>query len=200
MPSVRVTFKSGEGTFDTISDEQARFRRDLRPADYEVGADVPGYMDRSGAMGFRLTQESCAEVSVSLEYNGTIEGRAGDDRGNPAGNASVSLLDAATNDEVTFAWTEADGKYSLTGIAPGDYVLGLKVGPIPDKDSPYAATFYPSEPRREGAQSIHLELGQQIKLPEIITSTDSVRDSSAGSRRSGQTGFRCDPRGTGSRS
>jgi hypothetical protein len=172
MPSVRITFTSENGTFDTISDALGRFRRNLRSGNYEVGADVPGYMDRSGAMSFTLAPESCAEVSVSLEYNGTIEGRAVDDHRNPATGAAVSLLDATTNDEVSLAWTGADGEFSLNGIAPGDYVLGLNVGPLPDVNRPYAATFYPSEPRREFAQKIHLEPGQQIRLADIITSTD----------------------------
>ena len=173
LSGMRVTFKSEDRTFDATTDEQGKFRRNLPPGVYELGTATPGYMDRSGDMGFELASESCAEVSVSIEYNGIIEGRAVDGRGNPAPNVAVSLLDPTADDnEINFSWTDPDGRFSLRGIAPGDYVLGFNVGPLPDKSSPYAATFYPSVGRREAAGTIHLEPGQEVKLADIATSTD----------------------------
>lgn len=97
LPNVRVILKSDANTLDAVSDNQGRFRRNLPRGDYEVGADVPQYFDRSGTMGFTLAPESCVEASVVLQHNGRIEGRAIGDHGNPAANAAISLFDAQTN-------------------------------------------------------------------------------------------------------
>lgn len=168
-----VTFKSEDRTFDATTDRQGKFRRNLPPGVYELGTATPGYMDRSADMGFELAPESCAEVSASLEYIGIIEGRAVDGRGSPAPDVAVSLLDPTADDnEINFSWTGPDGRFALRGIASGDYVLGFNVGPLPDKRSPYAATFYPSVGRWEAAGTIHLEPGQEVKRADIATSTD----------------------------
>ncbi len=66
LSNVRVVFTSDANTLDAVSDNQGRFRRNLPPGDYEVGADVPHYFDRSGTMGFTLAPESCVEASVHV--------------------------------------------------------------------------------------------------------------------------------------
>ena len=138
--------------------------------DYEIGADVPHYFDRSGTMGFTLAPESCVEASVVLQHNGRIEGRVIGDHGNPAANAAIGLFDAQTNKEVNFSTADEDGKYTLEGNRPGDYVVGVNVGPLPGQDRPYAPIFYPSAVRREDAGTIHLDPGHRIQLADIVTS------------------------------
>jgi 5-hydroxyisourate hydrolase-like protein (transthyretin family) len=174
LSGIHLTFKSDEGTFSTTTDEQGKFRRSLKPGTYELITEMPGYMDREGTTDFTLAQDSCAEIAIPFEYNGVIEGRVVDSRGKPAPNVAVSLLDpAADDDEVNFTWTGADGEFSLQKIAPGDYVLGFNVGPLPNKESPYAATFYPSAADRDAAATIHLGPGQEIKLADSSSSDDN---------------------------
>jgi hypothetical protein len=73
---------------------------------------------------------------------------------------------------VNFATAGEDGKYTLEGNGPGDYVVGVNVGPLPGQDRPYAPIFYPAAVRRENAGTIHLDPGQRIQLADMVTSSD----------------------------
>jgi hypothetical protein len=74
----------------------------------------------------------------------------------------IESPDKLALDEYYEAETDAGGNYSLTGVAPGKYFLGVNLTQSPDKTAPYKRTFYPGALDRRDAKIIEVGLGQKV--------------------------------------
>jgi hypothetical protein len=71
------------------------------------------------------------------------------------------------------AFTDRDGRYEFTGLAPGRYVLGVGLDGIRSEGVAYPRTFYPGTPDPAGAAVITIGEGQELanyvlKLPKPL--------------------------------
>jgi beta-lactamase regulating signal transducer with metallopeptidase domain len=122
--------KADDGTFTILNIPQTRYLA-------EMGAGLPPdlYMSdvRLGALnvfdtGFEVGKESLAPLQVSLRSGAaTVEGVVRDSSNKPVANATVVVIppDARRENHALYktATSDASGKYTVRGIAPGNYKI-----------------------------------------------------------------------------
>ena len=134
------------------TDDQGNYViRGLAAADYRVGVHV---RDQGLAGGFYASTtdwEQAARVSVStgtttpsidffLASGGAISGRVySEDTGQPIANADVWANSYDCCGGGNGARTDPDGNYTIDGLAPGEYRVGVHI-----RDQGYAGEFYAS--------------------------------------------------------
>lgn len=124
-----------------VADDRGRFLfSGLPTGDYRVSADRAGYL--RGAFGQRRASGAAATISrldgqwvagaeVALWRPAVISGSVRDDRNDPVVGLTVRAYRRdeqpghTTLREVALAVTDDTGAYRLTGLVPGDHVVGL---------------------------------------------------------------------------
>jgi hypothetical protein len=106
-------------------------------------------------------------------YNAVVEGRVVDDHHNTLSDLQVTLYDKESLAELHWGFTDKSGRYEINNVPPGDYILGVNTAGPPDESRPYAATFYPAAALSKDALTLHVGQGEQLKLADIVASTDS---------------------------
>jgi len=106
----------------TMTDRSGRFVLDGLPSgEWYLSASRKGWAT-SGEADFTLAAgERRTDVEIVVETGLPIAGVAVDARGTPVPAAAISVLVAGTTNRVTYAYTDAAGRFFLNGIAPGTY-------------------------------------------------------------------------------
>ena len=87
---------------------------ELKPGDYIVRVDAPGYLDQQGSV--TVTRKESASVHFRLEPGVRFKGTVISDAGNPVSNVLISLGERA-------AVTGGGGQYEISPVAQGEYSL-----------------------------------------------------------------------------
>jgi len=131
----------------------------LDPGEYMVDADLSGYRLDWAPDSVVLLANSCFEANLLMKVDRRIEGNVRDDRGTPVSGALVEMV--STNEQlkrseqpVLLDISDEDGHYTIDGIPPGDYYLGVNIKSTPTKEHPYASTYYPNTPNLREAVRI----------------------------------------------
>jgi carboxypeptidase family protein len=137
------------------------------------------------AAEIELKDRACLPVSISYEPNGRIAGRIVDDNGLPARKVFVSVFPSGFTTKQEYPLvsmqtklTDAEGRYEIGPLPPGDYQVGVNVEVEPSLQSPYARTYYPGVLVRAKAETISVDAGEvrranfalPQKLPQITVS------------------------------
>jgi hypothetical protein len=174
MPGARV-WASGPVQRSTATDSAGRYvLRDLPPGAYSVNAEAPASLVlrlQSDMSSDTVTLEdrntpACAEVNFRATYTGSISGEVTDETGRPMTRALVELRaagDARTNG--LSVETDLAGRYQLSGISPGEYVVGVGVRE-PSLLYPFAESY---ARRTDGTMVFELRAGERITVPVIQT-------------------------------
>jgi hypothetical protein len=140
---------------------------DLPPDDYRLELlDVPGTQAPVNRSIERkeFFETGLLSKDLHLFWNGSLEGRISSPGGGPR-EVWLAIERVDGNDSGDFAGSTRTGKtgeFIFGYLPPGSYVVRINSnGPGPE--SPYAPTFYPSSPNREGAHVFHLAEGQHIR-------------------------------------
>lgn len=126
----------GEGRGETVREEDTDARGDVHfgglvPGSYLAKARAPGYLP-SEPVPVEAWDEESAPLSLVLREGLTLSGRVRDARGVPVGGAEVGLLGDAPR--VGRARTDAQGRFTLSGLAPGRVRLGVEKSGHPMRD------------------------------------------------------------------
>jgi hypothetical protein len=127
-----------------------------------------------------LKDRACAQVSVTYQSDGRIAGRIVDANGLPASNVSVSALPSTFTTKKEYPEvnmqtrsTDADGRYEIGPLPPGQYQVGVNVEWGPTLDSLYPPTYHPGVLTRAQAETITLREGEMhgtnFVLPRKLT-------------------------------
>jgi hypothetical protein len=130
IPARAVIPNPDDGTFNIGTVPQSRYR-------VEMGAGLPADLYVSDVRlsgisvfdtGFEVGREPLAPLQVSLRSGaGTVEGVVRDGSNRPVSNATVVVVppDARRENRVLYksATSDAAGKFTVRGIAPGSYKL-----------------------------------------------------------------------------
>jgi hypothetical protein len=149
-PDVAITLRdSGGAALELRTDAQGQFEAaGLKPDNYSVSMDAPStarvyYYPTK----IELKDRACAQVSVTYQSDGRIAGRIVDANGLPASKVSVSAFPSTFTTKKEYpevsmqtTITDADGRYEIGPLPPGEYQVGVNVEWGPRLDSPYPPT------------------------------------------------------------
>jgi hypothetical protein len=138
LPSVEVDLYDSTGALvaDTFTGQDGSYRfQGLPSGTYRVGVVdssgrfAPRFYDARATLATAdpvdvTAPQTHSGVNIALTAAGAISGTVTDSTGSPRGGIDVTVLDGAGS-PVGFAETAADGTYTVTGLAPGDYNVGF---------------------------------------------------------------------------
>lgn len=136
---VRITI---DGPVGRLADRDARFT-DLAAGAYRITAAAPGYETKSHDT--ELTPGSCPALEMRLAGSAEITGIA-------APGVSILAIDADSRAEAARAASDTDGRYRLSALPPGRYVLSN------------GSSFYPGSPHRSDATVVDLGVGAKVEV------------------------------------
>lgn len=132
-----------DGPISRSADRSGQFPP-LPAGDYRLMVSASGYETSTRAVAVR--PGSCVEVELPLRGTSEIAGWIDSSQ-------SVHVVDAESGTDLpTLTTMPIDGRFRLTGLPPGRYLLRT------------GATFYPGTPRRADAAVIHAGPGQRVEL------------------------------------
>lgn len=154
--------------YETTTDAGGAFRiAGMKDGEYNMRLEKPGFTD-PGAHDpdWHTVRVSAARESNRVEVEmapwGSIRGRVLDSEGHPAAGieVEVTLANHATTDE--------EGKFTITGLAPGKYTLRAtpKTAPAPRSAGAerieVLPTYFPSVLDRREAQAAQISAGAEL--------------------------------------
>ncbi len=177
MAGVKIILTGQGRTIETSTNQAGEYRvTGLPPGDYEAFPQLP---DNLGAVSNRdkrdnfgrftgrepvtLADQSCAEISFSVQFSGMVSGKVVDAVGEPANQIQVNLVAFGDGNKEWWTWTDKEGHYEFQMVQPGSYLLGFNLKWAPDKDDPYPKTFYPGVKTRWEASLISVSEGENLK-------------------------------------
>jgi len=150
MKDVTVNVSGAGRSFQAKTDANGRYSVSGLPAgQYEIDAELPGYRT-NGAIGeLQLAPGGCAVADVLMNVDRRVHGTVRSDDGRPVAGALVEMVPTKPGskrwqDPILLDVSDEDGSYTIDGIPPGDYYLGINIRSTPKKDYPYAPTYYPN--------------------------------------------------------
>ena len=134
----------------------------LPPGEYSVAATLDGYMMPDRPRPVRVHAKGCAGVPVKLRLDRMVTGRILTRDGLPAAGVAVEAVPTRPRheNELPFAadsaTTDANGRYELRRLTPGDYYLGISLSRSPTVNNPYTRWFYPGTEDATAAAIVHV--------------------------------------------
>jgi len=172
MRDVQVTLSGNGKQFQTTTDMAGRYSLShLPPGNYKVDIGLFGFWPASPPDGLlRLPANRCFTLDVLMEIDRRIEGFVRDDNGVPVRGARVQVVPTGGLSEqslpsVVLDFSDENGHYTLHGVPPGDYYLGVNIASIPTKEHPYPATYYPNTP--DPGQAIEIGVGKEALVQSV---------------------------------
>lgn len=106
---------------------------------------------------------------IDRSASATITGVVVDSNSLPVPDLFIRLYPAISNQDVFIfdyetAKTDKTGKYAFREIKPGQYVLGINLGSMPDFKAPYPQTFFPGVSALKDARVITVNENQNVSL------------------------------------
>ncbi len=168
---------SGQGKqYRAVTDADGNFT--ISAGEYEVRAAHIGFVSEEPVYTGEVHIKGCAEVNVNLRTDGRISGTLRDSTGAPAPNIEAQLAvldedgDLGSQREVT---SDEAGRFELTKLAPGTYILGVNLENEPSARVPFPTTRYPVPiSLSEGQKLSDIDLRLPPRLPERTIQVQAI--------------------------
>lgn len=135
---VLLSVEGAGQTKEARTDAEGRFElAGLRPGELRLKLQLP---DELAAYRhervLRLAAGGCASEYFYVVDNGRINGKVLDAEGNPVAGAGVVTLDTGGGSSTYYAKTDEEGRYSLSRLPPGRYLVGVNIRGLPRSVEP----------------------------------------------------------------
>ena len=134
--------------------------------------------DRTGVphpTTIELKDRACVPVSVAYQSDGRIAGRIVDASGLPASKIRVSAFPSKFTTKKDYPEvsmeskvTDADGRFEIGPLPPGEYQVGVNVEWPARLESPYPPTYFPGVVRRAEAETITVREGEMRRANFVL--------------------------------
>ena len=171
LPSdIRVVI-SGNNTRRVLPlDDQGHFRvRGVPPGMFKVTLKLPETLiAERPERELVVNDRGCASTYYAVTDNGRLSGRVLDAQGHPIPRIMVSLFDPAADpkkDLVKAERTDDQGRFNLTAVPPGRYLLAVNTHRFRDPNDPklaYPPAFYPGVADQVSADVITVGVGEKV--------------------------------------
>ena len=179
-PGVQISTVANGQRLKTFSDSLGNFEFvNLPPDSYKFSITVPhNFMLEYGDAytEVRLAPSGCAMIPLTLGPDGGISGRVLDNDGKSVPLIDVDLMavdSGYSNNSYlhtigTRGYTNRDGRYTIRGVPPGKYYVGVNLIHEPRGRQPFPPTFYPGVTDRSQARKIEMKLGDARDSTDIL--------------------------------
>lgn len=201
VEGMKIKIIGPKKTYETKTNKDGVFEiYDLPPGKYFVEPEMPagwkidpywlryspsvvrdGYeepeMKSPKQAAIRLEPGKHAGVDIVFKVDNFVRGRVLGPRAKPLHGVCVYLWSPGNEGWGAFDCTDEEGRFEISSVQPGQYVLVANRSDKPSTREPFPRTFYPGVPERERAAVIHISTGETIdnldlvipKLEETIT-------------------------------
>jgi hypothetical protein len=133
--------------------------REVTPGRYQVLLEANGYQAQAWKQEFTVEEHACYQQDFNLTVDRRVHGTVTDADGMPVSKVLVAmkLTDPKVpiyDQQILIVETAQDGTYTIEGIYPGSYYLGVNVRNTPQKSQPHPATYYPGTTEQRLASPI----------------------------------------------
>ncbi len=151
-------------------DAQGRYRvSGLPPGRYKLSLKLPDTLTtQRPEQEFTVADRGCATVTYYVTDNGRLSGRVLDVQGRPIQRILISLIDPASaprKNYVTLERTDEEGRFNLSSVPPGRYLIAVNYQQFRDPNDTtlaYPSVFYPGVVDQPNAEVITLGLGEKL--------------------------------------
>lgn len=124
-----------------------------------------------------VKNRSCAEATFYVRFQGEISGKVLDRRGKGAAGLNVQLVSADyrfegpndTGPMLEWAISRSDGSYTLEGIPPGRYRLGIEIAGAFDSFGKDGQIFYPNTKNPNEAKIIVVTEKRKLRNMNLLS-------------------------------
>ncbi len=116
----------------------------------------------------KIDPDSC----VVSNDSGCVHGTIADENGTPVKEIEVELLLADKTGEARwysrkYAWTDKKGRYTVTGLEPGKYLVAVHYYNAPNLREPFATAFYPGADAETDAEPVVVGANLRAMLRQL---------------------------------
>jgi hypothetical protein len=158
--------------------------REWRTSTDAIGAyDFPGlpagtfslFADLSRKLGggeprtVSIHEHGCSQQILLAVEQGQLSGRILEDGGQETRTfvSLVPIVDNGSSGKAVAGFSAEDGAFTITHVAPGDYLLGVNISEPPREghglSAPWQPTYYPGVQNRTLAKQIHINSAQRLQ-------------------------------------
>ncbi len=155
---VTLTSKSDGRTYRIFTDENGRFAFDPLPAgEYLMNAATRQGIWTADEGSIEIKPHGCMRYNVDLRPDGLIAGRVTARDGKPMKNLLVKAVPVGNDGVRISGWTDNEGRFTLHGVWPGQYLVGFGGDPGSSADIDKLEVAFPGV--RAMDKAIAVELG-----------------------------------------
>jgi len=136
---------------------------------FSLSADLPRNLGGGEPRTVSLHEHGCSQQILLAVEQGQLSGRILEDGGQQT-RTFVSLVPAVrggTSGNAVSGFSAEDGAFTITHVAPGDYLLGVNISEPPREghglSAPWQPTYYPGVQNRALATQIHINSAQRLQ-------------------------------------
>src|SRR5262249_35717662 len=172
VSNIEISVTGEDKSFTVRTDERGRYQlTKMPPGTYIIKLSLPPELsDPNQSRTITLVDRGCAVVSFYATDSGRISGRVIDREEKPVAKVEVNLIPASqagsNRPHSMSAWTDDDGRYELKFVAPGNYLLGVRLSGLGLGDSianAYPRTYFPGVTEPAEARIITIDEGTALK-------------------------------------
>ena len=180
VAGAELTVEGGDASRELKTDAEGRFRVEgLPPGKYKVTLKVPsgfvyrGREDETATVvgEVEVAARGCARADFHLDSDTRVSGRVLDASGLPVANLPVQMRNAPSDkgnlNSFLYAKTDAGGRFEFKAVAPGEYLLGVRVIGSAGESIPYRRTYFPGVLSREEATVVRVKEGEHLSALEM---------------------------------
>ena len=176
IAGVQLLLRGANGAFSAMTGETGAYEiLSVPPGTYELEA-FPQAPYSTGHQQQKVELNDgrgCFSADFFLSYDGRITGAIVDVTGRPGAGAMVQLFRASELGRPLQPYggqrvrADDNGRYELTDVQPGDYVLGVNLTREMDPAVVYPSTFHPGTSAGRDATAIAIGRGTHIDLDPL---------------------------------
>jgi len=150
LMGVSITLNSGGREVRAATDANGLYSFSaVPPGKYEIDAELAGYRLDWVPDDIELKAKGCVQADLLMRVDRRVEGAVHNADGTPVAGALVEMVSTNRSIEpwqqpVLSAVSDDDGSYTVDGIPPGRYYLGVNIKSTPTKQHPFPRTYYPN--------------------------------------------------------
>lgn len=164
LSDAQVIASGDSGVYKAVTDLEGHFTLQVLPGKYGLQATRIGYESLEPSYTVNVPRGGCSRLQIPMWSSSTISGTILNSVGLPLRGVKAELV-LFENGEMQLAneaISDEQGRYELTRVPAGDYLLGINLLAGINSRLPYAVRYFPGVSSRELAAVLRIDEGQSL--------------------------------------